>query len=213
MAGADGRTDAVIEDGRFSPEVLRGAIITPIFNALKELADAAKGAGCGFRGQLLFAVDQRAAFETVTALFCTAGQAQFAEFRFLLADADALTLPSQPPGSRHVTARLSPGGMLALSARSGGGSAAGHADDLGPLLAEALGAESALGCANGRWGSPSSSWGGPRCRGSAARPPASSAGRMGARCRGWPTARQGTAAGETEGLDGADGDPAGAVEP
>jgi len=66
----------------------RGTLITPLFDALKAAADQAKAnavtTGGKFNGRLLLQCDRDIPFSLVREVMYTAGQAQFAEFKFVV---------------------------------------------------------------------------------------------------------------------------------
>ena len=141
----------VIKDGIFAAELKRGTLVSPLFDALKELADRAKAGaeagGCTFGGRLLLAMAGRLPFSTVREAMYSSGQAQFADFAFLTADSQPVASLPAPPGDRQVTISVAPGGRLEVVGQTGAPVASGDLDRLDALLSEALGDQSKLGCA------------------------------------------------------------------
>ena len=67
----------------------RGTLISPLFDILKEKADEAKAiaetrATINFSGRILLQCDRNIPFSLVREVMYTAGQAQFAEFKFVV---------------------------------------------------------------------------------------------------------------------------------
>lgn len=74
-------------------EYKRGTMISPLFDSLKEKADAAKAIADRspanpFTGRILLQVDKDIPFALVREVMYTAGQAQFGEFKFVVYGGD-----------------------------------------------------------------------------------------------------------------------------
>jgi biopolymer transport protein ExbD len=85
----DGVKVADVTDGTVASDLRRGAVITPLFEVLKERADEAKAIeerrpGAPFTGRLLLQADRDIPFRLVRDVLYTAGQAQFGEIRFVV---------------------------------------------------------------------------------------------------------------------------------
>jgi biopolymer transport protein ExbD len=85
----DGVKVASVSGGTVGDEYKRGTLISPLFDSLKEKADEAKAtaerfAGSEFTGRLLLQIDRDIPFSLVREVMYTAGQAQFAEFKFVV---------------------------------------------------------------------------------------------------------------------------------
>ncbi len=75
--------------GSVGDEYKRGTLISPLFDILKEKADEAKSiaatrATITFTGRILLQCDRNIPFSLVREVMYTAGQAQFAEFKFVV---------------------------------------------------------------------------------------------------------------------------------
>lgn len=72
-------------------EILKGQLISPLFDVLEQKAKEAKAIGertgsdqLGFKGRILLQVDQNLPFSVLRTVMYTAGQAQFGEFKFVV---------------------------------------------------------------------------------------------------------------------------------
>ncbi len=85
----DGVKVVDVAGGVVGEEYKRGTLISPLFDILKEKADEAKAiaearASVDFTGRLLLQCDRDIPFSLVREVMYTAGQAQFAEFKFVV---------------------------------------------------------------------------------------------------------------------------------
>ena len=85
----DGVTVVAVAGGTVGDEYKRGTLISPLFDILKEKADEAKAIAesrqtVNFTGRLLLQCDRDIPFSLVREVMYTAGQAQFAEFKFVV---------------------------------------------------------------------------------------------------------------------------------
>jgi len=145
-----------LSSGAVHPAEMRGHLISPLFDQLKEWADEHKAVAEGtptgvlpFEGRLLLVVAPTASVGTLRDVLYTAGQAQFDQLAFL-------TSPSDKPrprtraasGRRSVNLEISAEGReWTLSGIAGGSTRVSGPDDLGPGLDRVLGERSSLGCA------------------------------------------------------------------
>lgn len=147
-----GETIAPLDAFEVPSELERGMVVRPLFDALKEAADDAKslaqrGPSATFTGRLLLAVHPDAPFEVIRQLMYTCGQAQFAEFRFLVADEHPGPGRPEPTGDRQIDVRVGADGSIAVSARGPGGPQQGRVDAFDEVLTTVLGDSARLGCA------------------------------------------------------------------
>ncbi len=146
----DGKQVAPLSAGVPADAQMRGTLLSPLFDALKEMADEGKALGemCPvrpFEGRLLVAADARVPWTTLRSVIYTAGQAQFADFAFIV-DGPVVRPKEPSTGDRMVTVVLDSDEPAALIA--GGADALPLGDGgLGGALDAALGSRSALGCA------------------------------------------------------------------
>ena len=93
-------------DGVPPRDLMRGVLIAPLLDALRTEADARKEAvaagAAPFRGRLHLAADERVHFDVVRTVMYTAGEAEFADIRFLSRGSDD-TLGSFPADRPRVT--------------------------------------------------------------------------------------------------------------
>ena len=84
----DGVDVVLVSGNQVGEQDKRGTLITPLFDALKAAADQAKAnaatTGGKFDGQLLLQCDRDIPFSLVREVMYTAGQAQFAKFKFVV---------------------------------------------------------------------------------------------------------------------------------
>ena len=85
----DGVTIVDVAGGSVGDEYKRGTLISPLFDILKEKADEAKAIAesrqtVSFTGRLLLQCDRDIPFSLLREVMYTAGQAQFAEFKFVV---------------------------------------------------------------------------------------------------------------------------------
>jgi biopolymer transport protein ExbD len=85
----DGVKVVDVSGGVVGDEYKRGTLIQPLFDTLKEKADEAKAiaearASVDFTGRLLLQIDRDIPFALVREVMYTGGQAQFAEFKFVV---------------------------------------------------------------------------------------------------------------------------------
>jgi biopolymer transport protein ExbD len=85
----DGVKVVDVAGGAVGEEYKRGMLISPLFDTLKEKADEAKAiaetrATITFSGRILLQCDKDIPFALVREVMYTAGQAQFAEFKFVV---------------------------------------------------------------------------------------------------------------------------------
>jgi biopolymer transport protein ExbD len=85
----DGVKIVDVSDGAVGDEFKRGTLIAPLFDILKEKADEAKALAernpaNKFQGRLLLQCDREVPFSLVREVMYTAGQSQFAEFKFVV---------------------------------------------------------------------------------------------------------------------------------
>jgi len=85
----DGVKVVDVMGGSVGDEYKRGTLISPLFDILKEKADEAKSiaatrATITFTGRILLQCDRNIPFSLVREVMYTAGQAQFAEFKFVV---------------------------------------------------------------------------------------------------------------------------------
>jgi len=85
----DGVTVVDVSAGAVGDEYKRGTLISPLFDILKEKADDAKAIAesrqtVEFTGRLLLQCDRDIPFSLLREVMYTAGQAQFAEFKFVV---------------------------------------------------------------------------------------------------------------------------------
>ena len=85
----DGVKVVDVSGGQVGDEYKRGTLISPLFDTLKEKADEAKAIAEGrqqvsFSGRILLQCDRNIPFSLVREVMYTAGQAQFAEFKFVV---------------------------------------------------------------------------------------------------------------------------------
>lgn len=85
----DGVSVVDVAGGVVGDEYKRGTLISPLFDILKEKADEAKAIAesrntIDFTGRLLLQCDRDIPFSLVREVMYTAGQAQFAEFKFVV---------------------------------------------------------------------------------------------------------------------------------
>ena len=85
----DGVKIVDVAGGMVGDEYKRGTLISPLFDILKEKADEAKAiaearATVSFTGRILLQCDREVPFSLVREVMYTAGQAQFAEFKFVV---------------------------------------------------------------------------------------------------------------------------------
>ena len=85
----DGVSVVGVSGGTVGDEYKRGTLISPLFDILKEKADEAKAIAesrqtVNFTGRLLLQCDRDIPFSLVREVMYTAGQAQFAEFKFVV---------------------------------------------------------------------------------------------------------------------------------
>lgn len=85
----DGVKVVGLSAGTIGDEYKRGNLISPLFDKLKEKADEAKANAekfqdSAFTGRLLLQIDRDLPFSVVREVMYTAGQAQFAEFKFVV---------------------------------------------------------------------------------------------------------------------------------
>jgi biopolymer transport protein ExbD len=90
----DGVRVVDVNGGVVGDEYKRGTLISPLFDILKEKADDAKAIaegrqGINFSGRILLQCDRNIPFSLVREVMYTAGQAQFAEFKFVVYGAGA----------------------------------------------------------------------------------------------------------------------------
>ncbi len=85
----DGVKVVDVSGGIVGEEYKRGTLISPLFDTLKEKADEAKALAernpaNKFKGRILLQCDRDIPFSLVREVMYTAGQAQFAEFKFVV---------------------------------------------------------------------------------------------------------------------------------
>ena len=85
----DGVEVVAVDGGAVGDEYKRGTLISPLFDILKEKADEAKAIAesrqtIKFSGRILLQCDRNIPFSLVREVMYTAGQAQFAEFKFVV---------------------------------------------------------------------------------------------------------------------------------
>ncbi len=85
----DGVKVVDVAGGTVGDEYKRGTLISPLFDILKEKADEAKAIAetrqtISFSGRILLQCDRNIPFSLVREVMYTAGQAQFAEFKFVV---------------------------------------------------------------------------------------------------------------------------------
>jgi len=85
----DGVKVVDVSGGEVGDEYKRGTLISPLFDILKEKADEAKAIAesrqtISFSGRILLQCDRNIPFSLVREVMYTAGQAQFAEFKFVV---------------------------------------------------------------------------------------------------------------------------------
>jgi len=85
----DGVKVVDVSGGTVGEEYKRGTLISPLFDTLKEKADEAKALAernpaNKFKGRILLQCDRDIPFSLVREVMYTAGQAQFAEFKFVV---------------------------------------------------------------------------------------------------------------------------------
>jgi biopolymer transport protein ExbD len=85
----DGVKIVDVAGGTVGDEYKRGTLISPLFDILKEKADEAKAIAesrqtVTFTGRLLLQCDRDIPFSLLREVMYTAGQAQFAEFKFVV---------------------------------------------------------------------------------------------------------------------------------
>jgi biopolymer transport protein ExbD len=84
----DGVDVVMVSGNQVGEQDKRGTLITPLFDALKAAADQAKAnaatTNSKFNGRLLLQCDREIPFSLVREVMYTAGQAQFAEFKFVV---------------------------------------------------------------------------------------------------------------------------------
>lgn len=85
----DGVKVVDVAAGAVGEEYKRGTLISPLFDILKEKADEAKAMAetrttATFEGRILLQCDKNIPFSLVREVMYTAGQAQFAEFKFVV---------------------------------------------------------------------------------------------------------------------------------
>ena len=85
----DGVKIVDVSGGQVGDEFKRGTLIAPLFDILKEKADEAKALAernpaNKFQGRLLLQCDRELPFSLVREVMYTAGQSQFAEFKFVV---------------------------------------------------------------------------------------------------------------------------------
>jgi biopolymer transport protein ExbD len=85
----DGVKVVDVSGGSVGDEFKRGTLIAPLFDTLKEKADEAKALAernpaNKFQGRLLLQCDREIPFSLVREVMYTAGQSQFAEFKFVV---------------------------------------------------------------------------------------------------------------------------------
>ncbi len=85
----DGVKVVDVSGGQVGDEYKRGTLISPLFDTLKEKADEAKAIAesrqtISFSGRILLQCDRNIPFSLVREVMYTAGQAQFAEFKFVV---------------------------------------------------------------------------------------------------------------------------------
>ena len=85
----DGVKVVDVSGGAIGDEYKRGTLISPLFDTLKEKADEAKALAernpaHKFTGRILLQCDRDVPFSLVREVMYTAGQAQFAEFKFVV---------------------------------------------------------------------------------------------------------------------------------
>ena len=85
----DGVKVVEVNGGTVGDEYKRGTLISPLFDTLKEKADEAKAMAernpaHKFTGRILLQCDRDVPFSLVREVMYTAGQAQFAEFKFVV---------------------------------------------------------------------------------------------------------------------------------
>jgi biopolymer transport protein ExbD len=85
----DGVKIVDVSGGAVGDEFKRGTLIAPLFDTLKEKADEAKALAernpaNKFQGRLLLQCDREIPFSLVREVMYTAGQSQFAEFKFVV---------------------------------------------------------------------------------------------------------------------------------
>jgi biopolymer transport protein ExbD len=85
----DGVKVVDVSGGIVGEEYKRGTLISPLFDTLKEKADEAKALAernpaNAFKGRILLQCDRDIPFSLVREVMYTAGQAQFAEFKFVV---------------------------------------------------------------------------------------------------------------------------------
>ena len=84
----DGVDVVMVSGNQVGDQDKRGTLITPLFDALKAAADQAKAnaatTNTKFNGRLLLQCDREIPFSLVREVMYTAGQAQFAESKFVV---------------------------------------------------------------------------------------------------------------------------------
>ncbi len=85
----DGQKVVDVSGGQVEESYKRGTLISPLFDILKEKADEAKAIAetrqtINFSGRILLQCDRNIPFSLVREVMYTAGQAQFAEFKFVV---------------------------------------------------------------------------------------------------------------------------------